>query len=291
MTDRPDDAMSSEELIERARRGLSVPGAADSVAGETAGGPEGVDSRAGATATADPIAAPVEASFPKEPIPLAEPVSPFESQGYEPPAPPPTFTDAEESESMLPDGFTPEAPEPKRSRSFNLRWLIGAAVLGFVAFNFFTADTPVEDLSIGDCFQNPEGDEINSVETIDCAEFHDYEVFDLVVLTGPSTFPGDDALFDQAGEACFQPFLDYLDVDIESGRSRGDVCPLRHRCHVRPAPVRRIGSRRLSRPVLCSSGCTDHHLDSSWATSSSSAPAQSVLQQRGPQSTTAPSTG
>lgn len=203
MTDGPDNAPSSEELIRRARMGLGD---------ETA--PPEIDD---VTDGSDPIApAPFDTAAPMESLP-----PPPRPRRVEPVAAADVPT--ENSGSLLPEHFRPEneAPPTKQQSSFNwVRWVIPIGVVGYILFNVFTADTAVDDLSIGDCFMNPTDIEITTVETVDCAEPHDYEVFAFVDLAERSGgFPGDDALFDEAGEECFDTFLVYTGFDLDSSNT------------------------------------------------------------------------
>lgn len=37
--------------------------------------------------------------------------------------------------------------------------------------------TPVFDLGVGDCFNSDDADELSTVQTVDCADAHDFEVY------------------------------------------------------------------------------------------------------------------
>ncbi len=207
MTDRPDSAPSSEELIRRARMGLgheSAPDAPDSL---------DYDEPLGSSAPPD---TPVMDDSPASP-----PEAPVMDDSSLPPAPDPAATRGKDDPtSLLPEHFRPEneAPTARTQGNFNwVRWVIPIGVLGFVLFNFLTADTAVDDLLIGDCFMNPTEIEITTVETVECAEPHDYEVFAFVDLAERGGgFPGDEALFSEADEACFNPFLVYTGLDLDT---------------------------------------------------------------------------
>ncbi len=69
--------------------------------------------------------------------------------------------------------------------------------------------TAVDDVGIGDCFDDPDSQIVASLDLIDCAEPHDNEVFASVNMSGAS-FPGDDGVADFAFEACFDPFEVYV---------------------------------------------------------------------------------
>jgi len=69
-------------------------------------------------------------------------------------------------------------------------------------------------LTVGDCFNDPNVDEIFDVPIVDCSEPHDYEVFGEFDLEGDA-FPGEDALFAQADEGCLAAFQPYIGVPFE----------------------------------------------------------------------------
>ncbi len=108
-------------------------------------------------------------------------------------------------------------PEPTARRWFQLGWLRWAIAAGFVAFalfRLFDGSTSVDSLSIGDCFDDPGGNQIASVNLIDCSEPHEYEIYALVQLTGNADdFPGDDALFEELADVCFSRFASYVGQD------------------------------------------------------------------------------
>ncbi len=198
MEDRTGDAPSSEELIRRARMGL----------GGDASMPDTGDADAGLERFAS---AQVEPTAPVEPPPPSTPSPDPVGDAGPPPA---------DSGSLLPEHFRPEneTRSAEQSSSFGwARWVIPIGVVGYILFNVLTADTAVDDLSIGDCFLNPTEIEITTVETVDCAETHDYEVFAFVDLDERSgAFPGDDVLFEEAADRCLEPFLAYTGIDLDT---------------------------------------------------------------------------
>ena len=58
------------------------------------------------------------------------------------------------------------------------------------------------DLKVGDCFNGLEEGRVTSVKAVPCGEPHDAEVFAVFNLTGSSSYPGEDALFDKAQDGC-----------------------------------------------------------------------------------------
>ena len=69
--------------------------------------------------------------------------------------------------------------------------------------------TDVNDVGIGDCFDDPETELVSSLELIECAEPHDNEVFAEVFMSDAS-FPGDNGVAEFAFEECFAPFEAYV---------------------------------------------------------------------------------
>lgn len=69
----------------------------------------------------------------------------------------------------------------------------------------------VFDLSVGDCFNSPETNEISRVEVIDCATPHDHEVYLLFELDG-GDFPGSNALARESSDRCIGGFDEYVGV-------------------------------------------------------------------------------
>jgi len=176
------------------------------------------------TATAPP--APPEPSPSTPPQAFQRPSERIERRtpSSQPPAPPPPAQPGpivDDGDSVLPDQFVPEQAAEKRgfasSITSKLGW-IAAAVFGAVfIFGFLDSDTSVDDLEVGDCFLAPSEDEISTVETVDCAEFHEYEVFAFVGLSERgSGFPGDAVLFDEAEGKCLAPFRAYIGGNVDA---------------------------------------------------------------------------
>lgn len=161
-----------------------------------------------------------QAPPPGQPSQLGQP-SPF----GQPPQPP---------QFAQPGPYGAAAQSPRRGAR---PWLIVVAVLvvlglmagaGIWAVSSLRSDTPgggtdIYDLSVGDCLNDPveampdEVVEVDSVESVDCAEPHEAEVYALVDLPGDATadFPGDDSVGQQADEICFGRFEDYVGAPYE----------------------------------------------------------------------------
>jgi hypothetical protein len=74
-------------------------------------------------------------------------------------------------------GVTYEAQRPSFLSRFGGLLLVGLIVVGFIVFSVLDKTKAVDDLAVGDCLLMPEDEEITSVESTDCAEPHDLEVF------------------------------------------------------------------------------------------------------------------
>ncbi|VXB92259.1 hypothetical protein CITRIK5_70243 [Citricoccus sp. K5] len=73
--------------------------------------------------------------------------------------------------------------------------------------------TDANDLVAGECFIEPEADELIGVSTVDCGEEHDNEVLHVVSVPGSVEYPGEDPeLWWEHQEVCAgQVFEDYVD--------------------------------------------------------------------------------
>ncbi len=214
---RDDQPLSSEELLRRAREGL---GESDSVRETPADfSIESYPPPAAEPTFDEPVAPPEEPSVIE---PTFEPV--FESRD-EPSswAPPPTDPIDDSWSAPAPTG-PPPAPTARGGSGIGRILIILAvvAVIGVGAFSFFDSSTTVDDIAVGDCLDIPEEDVLSTVDTIDCAEPHDLEVFALVDLSDVSiefssisSYPGDNAVYEAAFEACWDEFESYVGVPYE----------------------------------------------------------------------------
>lgn len=74
-----------------------------------------------------------------------------------------------------------------------------------------SSSTDVFSLNVGDCFQDPDTtvDEIREVETVDCEEPHDNEVYAVFDLPD-GDFPGADAISEASLDGCLERFEDFV---------------------------------------------------------------------------------
>lgn len=74
-------------------------------------------------------------------------------------------------------------------------------------------DTSVFDLRVGDCVNNTvsgEAEVIASMDTVDCSQPHDFEVFALLDFSSQATeFPGQDAIDEWTWQGCLEAFTAY----------------------------------------------------------------------------------
>ena len=75
----------------------------------------------------------------------------------------------------------------------------------------------VMDLEVGDCLDSEalSGDEVSSVETIECSEDHDAEIFGELVFDD-GDYPGTDSVRTDAEAHCRDEFATFVGIDYES---------------------------------------------------------------------------
>ncbi len=170
-------------------------------------------------ATAPPATAPATA-------PPADPADPFgarpATEPYQPGTAPATGDDRHAD--WKPRGRT-GMPTAERGRStFGKLRIIGLIAFLAVSFgggilSFFDSSTTVDQLAVGDCFNDPgpEVEFVEKVETVDCAEAHDFEVFHIPAYGAPANaaFPGDITLFEWADGECWDAFEGYVGTPFE----------------------------------------------------------------------------
>ena len=125
----------------------------------------------------------------------------------------------------------PEVPRyerPKASSGFGRFFSIGRYVLGgllLVVFlgQCFGSGTTLDslkfgELKVGGCFEDPGiGVKISNVETIDCNELHDLELYATFELgSSDRFFPGQDALFTELETECVNRFPAYVGRDYST---------------------------------------------------------------------------
>ena len=84
----------------------------------------------------------------------------------------------------------------------------------------------VASIDVGDCYTGKPTD----LATVDCGEPHEGELFARIGAPDPeAAYPGADAIAEQAGTACTQPFADYYgaanDVAVANGIDFTPVTP------------------------------------------------------------------
>jgi hypothetical protein len=78
----------------------------------------------------------------------------------------------------------------------------------------------VEELQVGDCFDQPsvgspgQVEQVFTVDAMPCSEPHDFEVFHTYELTG-TELPSDDAVMSEAGDRCVAAFETYVGTSFE----------------------------------------------------------------------------
>ncbi len=80
------------------------------------------------------------------------------------------------------------------------------------------ATTDVFTIKVGDCLND--GDltgEVSDVPVINCASLHDSEAYKSIIMTDGS-YPGDQAVLDQADSACSSAFTSFVGLAIDSSK-------------------------------------------------------------------------
>ncbi|MBI5089621.1 MAG: septum formation family protein [Actinobacteria bacterium] len=91
--------------------------------------------------------------------------------------------------------------------------LIGGVALWVVVANEVAGTTAVNDLEVGQCVDIPDGDDdtVSRLDTFDCDEAHDAEVFSVGDLgNGDDPYPGLDAINQSIRRACVPDFDRYV---------------------------------------------------------------------------------
>lgn len=100
-----------------------------------------------------------------------------------------------------------------------VRPLIGIGVIVLFVVSAFVVrnDTSLEDLKVGDCFDNPGVDVelVEEIDTIPCDQPHDFEVFAQPQRADDLDYPGETALFAWADENCIRRFEAYVGTPWE----------------------------------------------------------------------------
>ena len=110
-----------------------------------------------------------------------------------------------------------------------IRTLIFVGVIGYIAYSYFggaerdasgqiVSEGTLDAFSIrvGDCTNDQEdGSEISSVIAIPCSEPHDNEFYHSFQISHPE-FPGEDIVFEEGYEGCYNQFEAFVGIDYES---------------------------------------------------------------------------
>jgi hypothetical protein len=69
--------------------------------------------------------------------------------------------------------------------------------------------TPIDEIGVGDCFDDPEDSVVTQLDLINCADPHDNEVF-AELRMAQAAFPGDEGVGEYAFDACLAEFEAYV---------------------------------------------------------------------------------
>jgi Septum formation len=83
------------------------------------------------------------------------------------------------------------------------------AVLVALSITACGGGTAVDEVGVGDCFDDPETELVAALELIDCSLPHDNEVYAEVLMPG-SQFPGDEEIAEFGFDACLAEFEGYV---------------------------------------------------------------------------------
>jgi hypothetical protein len=239
---RDDRPLSSDELIRRARMGMTDPveSAPADESSLLAGSDELLEDASfvdlepyppradPSEADADPSSSAGEFGEAQDPSPAPPPppVDGYLTSGTpaEPTIRPMPGTDLGlPGQTPGPGGWRPTPrPESQNPSTFSKfwrkgRWVIGAVVLLAAFGDRSQKETSVENVEVGDCFEDPGvKTEFESVTAVDCDELHAFELFATVELGPPGrAYPGNDALLIEVDKECYKMFPQYVGIDFE----------------------------------------------------------------------------
>ena len=111
---------------------------------------------------------------------------------------------------------TPDLQGNRRSFRAPLRALAACAAAASLSAMALAgcSTSSVMHMSIGQCIQQPESDQVSTVETVDCSKPHDAEVFFLYEVEG-TNYPGEDSLNSTAEQVCIAAFEAYVGKSFE----------------------------------------------------------------------------
>lgn len=72
------------------------------------------------------------------------------------------------------------------------------------------------DMKVGDCINMPKDENFTDVEYVSCDQLHDAEVYLNYDASGDTTFPGFDAIYEEAEVTCAKEFKTYVGSDPET---------------------------------------------------------------------------
>lgn len=76
-------------------------------------------------------------------------------------------------------------------------------------------ETDVFSLAVGDCFNDQDATEIDSVEAIPCSDAHDYEAYLAFDVSDEEAYPGDEVVSQAAQDGCLAGFDTFVGMPYE----------------------------------------------------------------------------
>lgn len=203
-----DEPISSEEMIRRAREaqatGSTSPPTGDAAAGsmERVESPQPPAEADAETDEPEPIATASDSGSTlaaDEPASAAVRATPTNGQG-----------------PALPGMVSTAPPSSLWRRVWRWgRWVILGVVVLNVIGALLNQSESVNSLEVGDCFMDPGIELITEVETIECSESHDLELYARVDITGfGGAYPGAEPLAQWLGDQCVSRFEAYVGSDF-----------------------------------------------------------------------------
>lgn len=108
-----------------------------------------------------------------------------------------------------------ELAEPSWKKAWRWgRWVVVGIVAVNVIVGILNSGQHVDSLEIGDCFMLGDVEAIADVETVDCSDSHELELYARIDIIGfDEPFPGDDAVTAWLNEECASRFEAYVGFD------------------------------------------------------------------------------
>jgi hypothetical protein len=173
---------------------------------------------------ADPVAATPSGSL-SERIRLLSEQQEQQNEVLTPPlqTPPPPDGDRDPWSTPSPEWQSRPEPTPPRSPVSWVKPVISLVVFAVFGFGFVAAQLdgsePIDQLSVGDCFDPGTASEVYTVPVVDCDELHKAELYGKVEIDAfGAEFPGDDEIYEWVNARCEDQFFAYVGEEYSGSR-------------------------------------------------------------------------